>query len=764
MKLDGQNSSIRVGGSQLSTGAVFIAFSLELILLSIGLFRPSFNWVGRWIFLGAVLLTSLPIAVRLRRSTIRRLAWSLFLIAELLTALTGALYGKLPGGTNPFAPPKVNLVLAILISLSAAAGVVMIIHDWHRKVDRTIKVDALIGGLAVASSLALLFLHRIFKVGTQEFLATNRNENIAIGLLLFVMIVFSMSALSLVDVLTNKLVSLLAAALMILSIGEVLAVRAARLEISDWGATIDSCWISGYLLVGIVANHDRRRFYEMKPIGTRTIEIRQSRKIAAFGALAIIIVILATFFKDPPIVVELALASLIVLIVRLLISLRRERTQSDLFEEQALTDSLTGLGNRRSLAERVANNSLPTMEARGGILLIDLDNFKEVNDALGHPTGDLLLIRLSRRLKEFLGERHVARIGGDEFAIECANGTTEELMDLAEQLTDLIREPFEVNDLALSVSASIGVASRSGDDDSPDALLRQADVAMYRAKEMKSGVEHYEFEHDRNDPNRLVLYGELSDAVKNKTIEVFFQPLIDFVDRRVRGCEALARWTSSSQGPVPPDRFVPMIELQGLIAPFTAHVLDEAVRYTKSLDWIGIEHGASVNVSERDLINVEFLDVVTRIIESHNFRPDRLTIEITENVIANDNAAAIRCLQRMRDLGVRLSIDDFGTGYSTLSKLMNYPVDELKIDQLFVSNVLSSSSASAIVRASVELAHSMDLTVVAEGIEDEETFQFLGALGVNVAQGYFFARPMPARECETFLRQHIRGTSEEHVR
>ena len=488
--------------------------------------------------------------------------------------------------------------------------------------------------------------------------------------------------------------------------------------------------------------------------------MRQAWKLATFGLLAIVVIALSFIFKDPPIVGGLALASLAVLIVRLLMSLRLERTSSDLFESLAHTDPLTGLANRRTLTEQILANGSSRLEPRGGVLLVDLDNFKEVNDALGHRAGDLLLVELSTRLKSFLGESHLSRIGGDEFAIECANGTVEELMVLGNQLKDIIREPIMVDDLALCVSASIGVASRNGEDDSPDALIRRADVAMYRAKELKSGTQHYEFEHDRNDPSRLVMYGELSESVKNKAIDIYFQPFVDIKSRSIKGCEALARWTSPSSGPVPPDRFIPMIEIQGLISPFTAHVLDESIRHTKNLDDLGDERGVSVNVSERDFINADFPSIVSKILQTHKFRPDRLTIEITENVIANDDIATIRTLHRLRDVGVRVSIDDFGTGYSTLSKLMDYPVDELKIDQVFVSKVLTNSIASAIVKASVELAHSMELNIVAEGIEDEATFQFLEALGVNVAQGYYFARPMPTAECEKFLREYIGAENE----
>ena len=734
---------------------------LILAILAIAHLHPSLDSAGRWLFVSAVVLSSIPILMHLDRDKTHRLGWGLILIAELLTALAGSLYGRLPGGANPFAPPTANLILATLISASAATGVVIMVSQWYGGLDRVLVIDGLVVGLAVSGFLALLFLQRIFRVGTREFLTTNHNENVAVGLILFVMIVFIASALSLADVVRNQSVMFLAAGVLVMAAGEVLAIHAEHHEVSNYGATIDACWIGGYLLAGIAADYDHATSRKKTEIGVRTVQMRQARKLATFGLLAVVVIVLSFIFKDPAVVGGLALASLAVLIVRLLISLRLERTHSDLFEVLAHTDPLTGLANRRTLAEQImANGSTSPSEPRGGVLLVDLDNFKDVNDALGHRAGDLLLIGLSTRLKSFLGDRHLSRIGGDEFAIECADGTADELMKLANQLKELIREPIMIDGLALSVSASIGVAPRTGGDDSPDALIRRADVAMYRAKELKSGTQCYEFEHDRNDPSRLVMYGELSEAVKNKTIDVYFQPLFDIANRGIRGCEALARWTSPSAGPVPPDRFIPMIELQGLISPFTAFVLDESVRNTRRLDSLGDERGVSVNVSERDFINADFPKIVTEILNAHQFRPDRLTIEITENVIANDDVATVRTLHRLRDLGVRVSIDDFGTGYSTLSKLMDYPVDELKIDQVFVSKVLTNSIASAIVRASVELAHSMDLNIVAEGIEDQATFQFLEAQGVNVAQGYYLARPMPAAEYETFLRGHLGSAHE----
>ncbi len=706
------------------------------------------------------MLSSIPIFDHLKRVRTRRLGWGLLLSAELITALTGVLYGKLPGGANPFAPPTANLVMATLISVSAAAGVAILVIQWYRVLDQALLIDGLVAGLAVAGFGAWLLLERLFRVGTREFLTSNQNENIVVGLVLFVMIVFVFSALSLTDIVHNQSIPFLAAGVLVMAAGEVLAIHAAHHELSNYGATIDTCWISGYLLAGVAANRDLESSPKEEVIGVRTVQMRQAWKLATFGLLAIVVIALSFIFKDPPIVGGLALASLAVLIVRLLMSLRLERTSSDLFESLAHTDPLTGLANRRTLTEQILANGSSRLEPRGGVLLVDLDNFKEVNDALGHRAGDLLLVELSTRLKSFLGESHLSRIGGDEFAIECANGTVEELMVLANQLKDIIREPIMVDDLALCVSASIGVAPRNGEDDSPDALIRRADVAMYRAKELKSGTQHYEFKHDRNDPSRLVMYGELSESVKNKAIDIYFQPFVDIKSRSIKGCEALARWTSPSSGPVPPDRFIPMIEIQGLISPFTAHVLDESIRHTKNLDDLGDERGVSVNVSERDFINADFPSIVSKILQTHKFRPDRLTIEITENVIANDDIATIRTLHRLRDVGVRVSIDYFGTGYSTLSKLMDYPVDELKIDQVFVSKVLTNSIASAIVKASVELAHSMELNIVAEGIEDEATFQFLEALGVNVAQGYYFARPMPTAECEKFLREYIGAENE----
>ena len=732
--------------------SAYLATALALVLLAIKLFDPALQWTGRWIFVGAILAAAVPVYQRARRFAARRLAWSLLLAAALLTALAGGLYGRLPGGTNPFAPPNGNLILATMISVAAMGFVGLLVKASLRVLDTVLLIDALVAGLSVASLLALLYMRRILTPMSIQIIQLDHHENLIIASMLLIMIIGIVTATSMVDVTKDQLFFFVMAAAIVASIGEVIANYDVHHATTHWGAMVDACWIGAYVLVGEAAFRDDGTISEPGGLREHRSDRNQSRKIAVNGVLALSVTVLAVIYHVPPVVGGLALGALGVMTVRLLVSLRLERVQSTLFEELAVTDALTGLANRRRLVESTTPHWDSHGEGRGGVLIVDLDNFKEVNDSLGHRAGDLVLIELSRRLKSALGARGLlARLGGDEFAVTASDLTTDELVALARELESLVREPIVVEELLLHLSASFGVATRATVSDTQEELFRKADVAMYRAKEKRSGVEHYDFEHDRNDPDRLRLYGLVSQAVRAKSFEVYLQPIVEVASGQVTGCEALARWSPDGYGPIPPDRFIPMIELQGLIVPFTTHILRQSITQVLTLDRLGELHGLSVNVSERDFVNSDFPDMVRGVLSDFDFPPERLTIEITEGVFANDDVKVSACILLLRAMGVRISIDDFGTGYSALSKLVDFPVDELKIDRSFVAVALTNSRAEAVVRASIELARAMDVTLVAEGVEDEATYRFLANLGVKLIQGFHVARPMPIAECVKFI-------------
>jgi diguanylate cyclase (GGDEF)-like protein len=410
---------------------------------------------------------------------------------------------------------------------------------------------------------------------------------------------------------------------------------------------------------------------------------------------------------------------------------------------QALNDTLTGLPNRVLLRQRV--EEAIAAESRLALLVMDLDRFKEVNDTLGHSSGDALLMELAARLETGLRSSDtIARLGGDEFAIVLPGADESTAVLVAESLRALVGKPFELDGRVVTVGASIGIASLPQHGPDADTLLRCADIAMYVAKHSGLDVAVYAPEHDQHTPDRLALIGELSDAITRRELSLAFQPLIDCQDGSVAGVEALVRWPHPRHGLVPPDQFVPLAEQTGLIRPLSRWVLESALNQQQQWRRLGLDVVVSVNLSMRDLHDPGLPETVASLLADVDFRPGALRVEITESSLMSDPPRALQTLTRLREMGVDVSIDDFGTGYSSLAYLKRLPVDELKIDKSFVANMATDENDAAIVRSTISLAHDLGLSVVAEGVEDQETWNLLIGLGCDVAQGFFVSRPLPA--------------------
>ncbi len=732
--------------------SILLAMLVSLLLIGAGRHGEVFEVSDRVIFAGVIVLLSVPVVRRLRAGEFRRLAWGLLLVAEGLTATAGLLFGSLPRGVNPFAPPTANLEFAVMISVCGVAFVLALAYSSLSTLTLSLKIDAVAGGLALSAALSWLYLNRVLGQVSEVFTRLNHREHWVIGMALVAIIVIAATATTMVDVTRDHVVPYVGGAALVISVGMVLAQRDAVHDTAHWGVLIDLSWIAAYALGGWAASIDVDRPTTRNVSHESVSSYVQARKIAAFGLLAMIVTSLAALFRDPPVVGGLALAAILVLLVRLLMSLRIERVQSDAFKALAETDALTGLANRRALARAEDDGAADGTSGVGGVILVDLDNFKEVNDSLGHRAGDLVLVQLAHRLRGGVDTPGVlARLGGDEFAMYLPHASREELTVVAHRIEGLVREPTEVDGLSLQLSASVGVAVRVVDGESQDELIRKADIAMYRAKGDRSGVRHYDFEHDRSDPSRLVLFGRVSQAVRDQSIGVHLQPVVHVGTSSIVGCEALARWSPEGYGPIPPDRFVPMIELQGLMVPFTEHVLRRSIDQVQSLGDAHGLHRLSVNVSERDFVNGDFPQLLHRVLGESGFPPTRLTIEITESILANDNEKVGRGIESLRRSGVRISVDDFGTGFSALSKLVDFSVDELKIDKAFTRRLLTNDKALAVVKAAIELGRAMSLDVVAEGVETAEIYDALANLNVDLIQGYHIARPMPIEECRGFL-------------
>ncbi|MEU1476402.1 putative bifunctional diguanylate cyclase/phosphodiesterase [Streptomyces sp. NPDC001668] len=422
--------------------------------------------------------------------------------------------------------------------------------------------------------------------------------------------------------------------------------------------------------------------------------------------------------------------------------------------EEQLRDPLTGLPNRQWLLERIwtALDDAERIGARSALMLIDLDRFRSVNDTLGHLAGDRLLLQIADRLRIALPRgAEAARLGGDEFAVllPVADSTTS-ASRVARNLVAALSSPLDLDGLTLVLEASAGVAVFPDHALDAEGLLRRADVAMYQAKRDRTGVEVYESKRDSNTPDRLGLLGDLRRALDAHDVQLHYQPKVRF-DGQVAGLEALVRWVHPERGKVPPDEFIAIAESSGLMPHLTEYVLDTALAQVAEWRAQGLHVPVAVNVSPRDVHTPGFAGSVAARLARHGVPAGALQLEITEHVLLEDPSRAADTLAALTGHGVKMSLDDFGTGYSSLVHLRRLPVSELKIDRSFVAKLAVDTEDAEIVRCTVDLAHSLGLLVVAEGVEDDETWERLRDMGCDAVQGWLVAAAMPPEETTAWL-------------
>ncbi len=426
-------------------------------------------------------------------------------------------------------------------------------------------------------------------------------------------------------------------------------------------------------------------------------------------------------------------------------------------EHESLHDPLTGLPNRTRFLRDVAR-SIEEAQPTGdtfAVALLDLNDFKEVNDTLGHHNGDLLLAQVASRLRVALSDRVVvARLGGDEFAILTPLGaSTESVRALGATIEQAFRGTFLAENITLEVAASVGFALYPEHGDDPSTLMQRADVAMYEAKASRSsGVAIYDAERDRNTPRRLAFATDLRSALDTGAITLDYQPKAALRTGTVVGVEALARWVHPEYGPVPPDEFIALAERTGLIDSLTQHVLVQGFDQLEQWTGEGLDVAMSLNLSVHNLMNPKLPAMVSRLLSRRSIRSSSVTFEVTETIMMVEPATVSRILHELSDLGTKISIDDFGTGHSSLSYLRQLPVDELKIDKSIVFPLTTDPNAATIVRSIIDLANSLGISVVAEGVEDQATWDALLDMGCDVAQGYFLSRPARPAVFEQWLR------------
>jgi diguanylate cyclase (GGDEF)-like protein len=415
---------------------------------------------------------------------------------------------------------------------------------------------------------------------------------------------------------------------------------------------------------------------------------------------------------------------------------------------QATHDALTGLPNRTLFFDRVSQ-AIAFSKRSGesvGMIMMDVDRFKEINDTLGHHFGDQLLIDIGRRLERTLRESDtVARLGGDEFAVKFTSPTLRHAADVAARVSSAFDAPFVLGDVSIEVNASLGIALYPNNADDADTLMKRADIAMYDAKRNHSGTAMYEAGRDEYTLRRLTLMMELRQAIARDELELYFQPKIDVISERVVHVEALVRWNHAVHGRMPPDEFIPLAEQAGNIGLITKWVVRKAIGQCAEWHRAGIDLAVAVNLSALDLLDSELPTFISGLLAEVGLAPSRLVLEITESAVMKDASYALKVLRDLKSRGVSLAIDDFGTGYSSLAHLKRMPVDELKIDKSFVQNLTESATDDlVIVRSTIELGHNMGLIVIAEGVETPESWAILKRLGCDMAQGYYMSPPLSA--------------------
>ena len=429
--------------------------------------------------------------------------------------------------------------------------------------------------------------------------------------------------------------------------------------------------------------------------------------------------------------------------------------EAEVRKHQSRHDALTGLPNRAMLLEHAGAALQRAGEGEAvAVLLLDLDGFKDINDTLGHLTGDAVLVEVARRLGTLTsGGDIVGRLGGDEFALVMSGVRSEDAVAaVAEEMVRRARRPMEIDGLLLDVRASLGVALSTLPSSDVTSLLKHADIAMYNAKRSGGGVRFYDRATDSSNLRRLRLATELRQAIEMGDLHVWYQPVVDLGTGTVTSCEALLRWEHDNFGHVPPSEFIPVAESSGLIDELTWWVLDTALEQVAT--WrarLFPELRASVNFSARSLMALRLADRLKEAAERAGLEPSVITLEVTETSAMADPSSSARALSKVRALGVQVSIDDYGTGFSSLSRLKQLPFDELKIDRSFVKEMTRDKGDEAIVYSTIELARSLGRTVTAEGVEDQATLLRLESFGCNAAQGFYLARPLPAGRCETWL-------------
>jgi diguanylate cyclase (GGDEF)-like protein len=649
-------------------------------------------------------------------------------------------------------PPIPSICDVLWLSLYPASyvGVAMLARRHWRGIPAGVWLDGIVAGLAIAAVGAALVFGPVLAdaAGSKTAIATNLAYPIA-DLLLAALVV---GVLSLRGWRVDRGWALLGGGFLVLTVADSIYLTQIVGGSAASSNVANLFYMAGVALLAFAAWQPAERSELPRTDGLSTLLIPGGFALTAVGVLAY------DHFKHlGDLAFALSLLTVLVALLRTALAFRDLRSFNEA-RRQAVTDDLTGLPNRRLFQQRLGEAlvHVRTSQESIAVLIVDLDRFKELNDTLGHHSGDVLLRQLGSRLASVLRPVDtLARLGGDEFGIVLGSPSDGPFaLSVADRVREALAHPFDVQDLALRVDASVGIALFPEDADNAEELLQRADVAMYQAKKAQSGRELYARERDTHSRDRLALAAELEQAIGNGEIDLYFQPQAELRTGQIVGVEALARWQHPVHGLLRPDVFIPLAETTGLIRALTRRVLDLALSQCVVWRAAGFDLHVSVNFAVADLLDVDLPAEVAADLERHQLPPSALRIEVTENAVFTDPVRIGEVLTRLDQLGIGLALDDFGTGFSSLGHLKSLPVGEIKIDRSFVTAMISDRANSAIVHATIRLAHQLGKTVVAEGVEDRETWRLLEAAGCQFVQGYTLSRPVPADRLAPLLEEH----------
>jgi diguanylate cyclase (GGDEF)-like protein len=700
-----------------------------------------------WITSAVYILVGVIVCWRVLRTTEARRAWTFFAVGVSIYGLGNVLWAvwieHLPN------PPIPSICDGMWLTLYPACyiGIVSLARVKEQRVPARIWLDGVVAGLGIAAVGAAIVLRPVLASVSGNTAAVITEMAYPICDLLLAALVVGVLALR--GWRLDRMWAMLGCGFITLAVADCMyALQVAEGAAAPSTAT-NLVYDIGVLLLALAA---------WQPPQAQDREAVPSAAVlgipAAFTVSALGLLIYDHFSPLDPLALTLAMLTMCAALARTWLAFRDVRALAET-RRQALTDDLTEMPNRRDFLARLHEGIAASRASATSIalLIVDLDHFKELNDTLGHDAGDQLLCQVGERLRSVLrASDTAARLGGDEFGVllcdpsDCARAEV-----VADKLLKAIAEPFPIKGLRLRVTASIGIAlypehARDGEE-----LMQHADIAMYEAKTAQSGRACYARERDNHSLERLTLAGELSRALETDEIEAHFQPKADARTRKIVGVEALVRWCHPTRGLIGPGEFVTVAEQAGLGRALTRRMLELALGQIKAWREAGLELHVAVNTTVADLQDTRFPGEVAALLADHGLSPEVLVLEVTENMVLADPVRVSDVLAQLGELGLGLSLDDFGTGYSSLTHLKALPVGEVKIDRSFVGRMTTDPVDAAIVEATIRLAHSIGIRVVAEGIEDQATWTSLVANSCELVQGYALSRPLPAAELEQLL-------------